>query len=247
MIEFKLALDAGHGLNTYGRRCLKQYDPQEHREWWLNDRICDYIAEAALQYPSLKILRVDDTIGIEGDEDIALATRCKSANDWGADLYLSIHHNAGINGGRGGGVTAYSYREGTPGADWRNAFYDRIIGATGLVGNRATPKTTADFYVLINTAMPAVLMEHGFMDSPSDIPVIISDEFAKAVGYAYVSEIAERVGLKKATTKEPEPTPAPSDGYFCFQVVLSAIGHNAELILKKLRDAGFEDAHIKEG
>lgn len=242
---FKLALDAGHGLNTWGRRCLKQYDPQEHREWWLNDRICDYIAEAARQYPGLKILRVDDTIGIEGDEDIALEIRCKSANDWGADLYLSIHHNAGINGGKGGGVTAYSYREGTTGASWRDAFYARIVGATGLVGNRATPKTTADFYVLINTAMPAVLVEHGFMDSPADIPVIISEEFAKAVGYAYVEVIAERAGLEKAATKEPEPTPLPSDGYYRVQVGAYKKRENAEATLAKLKAAGFDDAYIK--
>ena len=32
---------------------------------------------------------------------MALATRTSKANSWGADIYLSIHHNAGINGGSG--------------------------------------------------------------------------------------------------------------------------------------------------
>lgn len=238
MATFKLALDAGHGLPTAGRRCLKEYDPEEHQEWWLNDRIADYIAEAAKKYPGLSILRVDD---ITGKEDLGLGKRCDKANDWDADLYLSIHHNAGINGGRGGGVTAYSYREGTTGAAWRDAFYARIVGATGLVGNRATPKSAANFYVLSETAMPAVLVEHGFMDSPSDIPVIISDSFAKAVGYAYVEVIAERVGLEKAAT----PDPVETEKLYRVQVGAYRKKANAEAMLEKLKKAGFEDAYIK--
>ena len=30
---FKLALNAGHGLYTEGKRCLKSLDPKETREW----------------------------------------------------------------------------------------------------------------------------------------------------------------------------------------------------------------------
>ena len=31
------------------------------------------------------------------------------ANDWKADYYTSIHHNAGINGGLGGGTIVFAY------------------------------------------------------------------------------------------------------------------------------------------
>lgn len=40
MDPFKLALDAGHGLYTDGRRIPKNLDPEQHREWWLSDRVC---------------------------------------------------------------------------------------------------------------------------------------------------------------------------------------------------------------
>ena len=36
-----IALDAGHGLYTAGKRCLKALDAKETREWVLNDRIVD--------------------------------------------------------------------------------------------------------------------------------------------------------------------------------------------------------------
>ena len=181
MATFKLALDAGHGMDTSGRRCLKSLDPEEHREWWLNDRVCRYIAQAAAEYEGFEILRVDD---VTGREDVTMSERCRRANSWGADLYYSAHHNAGVGGGTGGGVVAYSLNEGTRGAMWRDDLYGAIVGETGLVGNRASPKATANFHVLRNTAMPAVLMEHGFMDSAADVPVILSEEYAKGVGRA---------------------------------------------------------------
>lgn len=199
METFKLALDAGHGMDTSGRRCLKSLDPEEHREWWLNDRVCRYIAQAAAEYEGFEILRVDD---VTGEEDVTMPERCRRANAWGADLYYSAHHNAGINGGKGGGVVAYSLNEGTRGAMWRDELYGAIVGETGLVGNRASPKATGNLYVLSNTAMPAVLVEHGFMDSATDVPVILSEEYAKGVGRAVADCIARWQGLEKR--QEPE-------------------------------------------
>ena len=54
-------------------------------------------------YTGIEILRTDDTTG---KTEVTLAQRVKKANSFGADFYLSIHHNAGINGGSGGGIVA---------------------------------------------------------------------------------------------------------------------------------------------
>ena len=205
---FKLALDAGHGMDTQGRRIPATLDPEEHREWWLNDRVCRYIAQAAAEYEGFETLRVDD---VTGREDVTMSERCRRANRWGADLYYSAHHNAGVGGGTGGGVVAYSLNEGTRGAMWRDELYGAIVGETGLVGNRASPKATANFYVLRNTAMPAVLMEHGFMDSAADVPVILSEEYAKGVGRAVADCIARRQGLEKRLEEPQEPENAQEE------------------------------------
>ena len=189
---FLLALDAGHYKKTPGKRCLKSLDPKETREWYLNDRVSDYIAERAAMYQGFNILRVDDPTG---ETKIELDERCNKANKANADFYLSIHHNAGIEGGSGGGVVAYSYPGSTSGADWRNALYEAVVAAGKLKGNRATPKTTENFQVLRDSKMVACLMELGFMDSRTDVPVILSAAYAKAVGYAMADCIAARVGL----------------------------------------------------
>ena len=85
---FKIALGAGHGLHTPGKRCLKALDPDETREWQLNDRICDYIESALKEYDGYSLLRLDDSD--DGEENVLLSVRTSKANEWNADFYLSV-------------------------------------------------------------------------------------------------------------------------------------------------------------
>lgn len=196
---FKIAIDAGHYLGTPGKRVPKKLDPAQTREWVLNDRVARYIAEAAKQYEDVETFRVDDPTG---KKFVSLATRCKKANAMGADLYHSVHHNAGIKLGSGGGIVAFAYKENTKAAEYRDAIYAACIAAGGLVGNRADPtQATRSLYVLKHTKAPATLVEYGFMDSTTDAPVILQESYSKLVGYATMEGIAKAAGLKKKTVK----------------------------------------------
>lgn len=197
---FKIAVDAGHCLKTAGKRLHKKLDATETREWTLNDRVARYFAEAATLYEGVELLRVDDT---SGKKEVSLSARCKASNAWGADMYISMHHNAGINLGTGGGIVAYSHKEKTKGAEYRDAIYAACIAAGGLVGNRYDPTLTANFYVIKHTNAPAVLMEYGFMDSKTDVPVILDVNYSKLMGYATMEAIAKVAGLKKKVTAKP--------------------------------------------
>ena len=126
-----IAIDAGHGYNTGGRRCLKKLDPAEHREWWLNDRIADLVETELVRDYDCKVVRADDTTGAK---DISLANRVKTANNANAHMYISIHHNAGVNGGKGGGTVVYSYKNDTDKAR-AVRLYNYLIAQTNLKGN----------------------------------------------------------------------------------------------------------------
>ena len=196
---FKIAYGAGHNLFTPGRRIPKSLDSNETKEWVLNDRVARYFAEAAGQYEGVELLRVDDP---KGQAEVNLYDRCRKANEWGANFFLAIHHNAGIKLGKGGGIVAFSYPDSKTGAAYRNAIYDACIVAGGLKGNRSDPKTTEDYLVLRQTNAPAVLMEYGFMDSRTDAPVIITEAYSKLVAYATMEGIAKVAGLKRTIIKE---------------------------------------------
>ena len=201
---FKLALNAGHGRNTAGKRCLKTLDPNETREWVLNSRICKRIEEKLRVYGDIEVLRLDDVTGVT---DVALKKRTDKANTFGADFYLSIHHNAGINGGSGGGIMAFVYtKASTKSSEWQNDLYDSVIKYTGLKGNRANPITTANLHECRESKMPCVLLECGFMDSSTDVPIILTDNFAEQVATACVEVIVAKAGLAKTEPVITTPT-----------------------------------------
>ena len=194
---YKIALDAGHGLHTPGRRCLKQFDPSETREWQLNSRVAEKVGQLLAQYPDAQVKRMDDTTGAVG---VPLADRVAVANDWGADLYISIHHNAG----GGTGIVSFCYSGGSTASFlFRDLVYEHLIRTTGNRGNRAEPLATANFYVNKYTDMPSVLLELGFMDHPNDIMQIITDDYASKCAQGIVAAIVEFAGLQA-----PEQQPA---------------------------------------
>ena len=200
---FKLALNAGHGLNTAGKRCMKKLDPNQTREWVLNSRICEKIETKLKAYTGYNLIRLDDPTG---KKDVALKTRTNNANNFGADFYLSIHHNAGVKGGSGGGIVAFVYTKPSKEAlEWQEALYDAIIDKTALKGNRSIPLGKKNLHECRESNMPCVLIECGFMDSKTDVPIILTDKFAEQVANACVEVIVAKGKLKKKPTKTEEP------------------------------------------
>ena len=234
MANFKIALTAGHYKYTAGKRCLKSIDPNETREWWLNDRIADKVQKLLEGYTGWELLRTDDTTG---EKDISLTARTNAANRFGADFYLSIHHNAGINGGKGGGIVVYVHPNASAASvEWQKDLYAALIDATGLKGNRTSPLLKENYHECRETNMPAVLLELGFMDSTTDVPVILTEEYADQCAAAIVKVLVERGKLEK---RAEEPSKI-----YRVQVGAFSVKKNAEAMLAKVKAAGFPDAFI---
>lgn len=206
----KIAIDAGHGLYTAGKRCSIAIDPKSTREWVLNSRIADKLCNLLKSY-DCEVLRVDDTTG---KTDIALVNRCKKANDWGADVYISIHHNAGINGGSGGGTIVCYYSSKAERKTQTQNLYNAVVKETGLIGNRSTKVSKNAFFVLKNTNMPAFLIENGFMDSTTDVPIILkethADKTAKGLLNFLISDFKLKANGKAAAPEAPKPAEKPA-------------------------------------
>lgn len=227
-MAFKIALTAGHYLDTPGKRCLKSLDPNETREWVLNDRIADKVETLLKDYEGYTLIRTDDTTG---KKDISLTARTNAANNFKADIYISIHHNAGVNGGKGGGIVAYTYTNvDKVTKEWQKELYNALIAKTGLVGNRATPLAKSNLAECRQTTMPAVLLELGFMDSKTDVPIILTEDYANKCAEAIVEVIVKKGGLTKKPTGK------------LYRVQVGAFTElvRAEVCKKTLQKAGFD-------
>lgn len=229
----KIAIDAGHGLYTAGKRCLKSIDASQTREWFLNDRIADKLQKLLEPY-DCSVMRTDDTTG---KTDVGLQSRCDKANKWDADIFISIHHNAGLNGKNGGGTQVYYY--GTKNSAGAKALYDAIVAETKLVGNRSEKVLNHAFHVTKYTKMPAFLIENGFMDSPQDVPVILTDAHATKTAQGILNFLVGTMGLKRKTDATETET------IYRVQCGAYKVKANAEALQKKLRAAGFEGVIVR--
>lgn len=206
----KIAIDAGHGRYTPGKRCMKKLDKHETREWVLNDRVADELGRL-LKSAGHTVKRMDDT---DGSTDVSLAARVQKANAWGADFYISVHHNSGVNGSSGGGTEVYvSQGCQSKSKKAQSAIYKHAIKRGNLKGNRADGTRTANFYVIRYTDMPACLIECGFMDSKVDIKYILDPAWSKKIALGIAEGICEVFGgTVKAGGSGSSSTSKPAPG-----------------------------------
>lgn len=124
------------------------------------------------------------------------------ANEWGADLFVSIHNNAA--GGDGYEALVYSEKRKALGQ-----IFEKYVLAAGQ--NSRGVKLRPELNVLRLTDMPAVLNEGAFVDNKKDIEDWNDDHELKKLGIAYAEAAAEYLKLeKKVSEPEPAPTPAPA-------------------------------------
>ena len=95
----------------------------------------------------------------------SLATRVREANEWGADYFISLHTNAS-DLASATGSEALVYRTGGVADALAQDMLESLAQATGLYNRGVFVRP--GLYVLRRTAMPAVLMELGFITNPRD-------------------------------------------------------------------------------
>ena len=110
---------------------------------------------------------------------------CDEANNWNADLFVSIHCNAG--GGFGTETFYFSER----GKLLATAIQNQILSSVATF-NRGV-KFDDEFFVLANTNMPAVLVECAFIDNPNDAKLLRDreDDFARAIARGITDYVAK--------------------------------------------------------
>ena len=110
----------------------------------------------------------------------SLRLRVQDANSWGADYFISLHTNAS-DIASATGSEALVYSQPSSAAELGTDLLRELNRSTGLP-NRGV-KSRPGLYVLRRTAMPAVLMELGFISNPEDAALMRDrpDLFAQGI------------------------------------------------------------------
>ncbi|MBL6584562.1 GBS Bsp-like repeat-containing protein [Streptococcus suis] len=180
--SYTVYIDPGHG----GRDSGASYGGVHEKNLALS--VSNKLRENLLQY-GINVLMTRT-----GDYDVDFKTeRSRMTNASNADLFISIHFNAtGAGVSNATGIETYWYQynpEYQPKINKEmhnnptrlaeseilaNKVQESLIKETGAV-NRGVRRET--FAVLRETAIPAILVELGFMDNPSELQVIKQDSY----------------------------------------------------------------------
>lgn len=187
----KIAIRAGHNEQATGCAALIN-EVQEARN------ILPHIIQTLREFGN----EVLDVTPGRMDRDSDLAYGVRKANEWGADLFVSIHFNKAYthyNGKIGAECWVYSKSDNiTLDEQVAQRIVDKLAGA-GFVGDNKKSrgvKVSNELYELKQTKMAAVIVETCFVEATGDV------ELYKKLGHKKIGQlIAEAIANKKIEVK----------------------------------------------
>ncbi|MBM6618249.1 N-acetylmuramoyl-L-alanine amidase [Bacillus suaedaesalsae] len=188
----KLYLDPGHGGTDPGAQGngLKEKD--------INLDIALRIRNILLNnYDNVDVL-----MSRTGDTTKSLEQRTNEANAWGADFYLAIHCNA-FNGSAQGyeDYIHSSLSDSSTTATYQNIIHAEVVKLNQLVDRG---KKKANFHVLRESSMSAMLSENGFIDNSHDAALMKDPTWRQRVAQGHVNGLEKSFNIQRKQTNDTD-------------------------------------------
>lgn len=194
-----VCLDAGHG----------GYDPGAVGPTGLKEKDVTLAvtlqAGLYLQNAGIAVLftRTDDQVPWPAEPNADLAARCKIANQYAVDLFVSIHCNSSKDP-VAHGVETYSLWGTGKGAEAARLIQAELVKALRLA-DRGT--RVAGFFVLRRTYMPAALSEVAFISNRREEKLLRDKVFQEKAAWAIARGVAAYFGMQLPQVPPPPTGP----------------------------------------
>lgn len=202
-----LLLDDSHGTRQYtdGKH---NCDGSIYEGEWSREMV-------ARMLPTFRAIGFDARCLVPEDKDISIYTRADRANDimkkekdkaW---FYLSVHLNAESGGEYAwkpgsSGYVAYASEDASQfSCQWAKTMVSKAR-EWGLGGNRSIPPEgfkRANFVVIHNTKMPAILTESLFMTNPIEAQFLVSEDGKQTIENLHLEVLCDLFGVPYAHIK----------------------------------------------
>lgn len=165
------------------------------------------------------------------DNATSLSARTSLANRIKADYFCSIH----INAGGGTGFESYIYHGNVSNQTVKaqQIIHNEVMRQISRYGVRDRGMKRANFQILRETNMPAILLENLFIDTHSDLNLLRNDRFLTVLSHAIGEGLVKALSLRKKSQSTSSSLYVVIAGSFTSQ-------KNAEGRRNHLRSNGIE-------
>lgn len=182
--KYKVVIDPGHGGRDPGAIANELIEKNVN-------------LDIALRLEKLLIERgIDVYMTRRGDTYPELRKRASDANNYNADLFLSIHNNAGLSYYRGSMTLYYPLKTNRfSGIDFAKIVQEELVKGLGLrdLGIRPRP----NLVVLRKTRMPAVIAEIAFLTNSHESNLLKTSEFKQKAALALEKGVIRSLEAKR--------------------------------------------------
>jgi N-acetylmuramoyl-L-alanine amidase len=223
----KIMLDAGHGMNTPGKRT-----PDGMREFEFNSAVAEIAKKILLEYENTQVIFAHDPIG---KVDVPLAERVAKAVKEKVDAVVSIHANAfGDGWNDANGIETFISDDRMPFIELELASHiqSHLIGETGRK-NRGVKRGNL-YMTKVSNMIPSVLVELGFMTNREEANLLKSAAYREKCATAIVNGLVDQFKLKPKVKEKVEQPQKEGER------VLNLNGSQFQMLAKV-----YENAHKK--
>ena len=220
----RIVVDPGHGGKFTGA-----VGPGGTQEKAVTLGVCLELVHDLVELGAdVKLTRDSDSEVIPGAsvrED--LKARVDIANNWPADLFISVHANSADHQSAQGTETYHSNK-----ASDRSKALAKLVQQSLIAHVQLTDRgvKSSDFYVIKNTKMPAILVETAFISNPEEEKKLADPATQKLFAKSIATGVSQYLNIE-ANLKPDPPTQPDVSG----TDILLAPGDPQEMLLARTR------------